>query len=182
MSKTNTKILVGICGGIAAYKACEVVRLLCKQGHSVQVMMSVAAQKFVTPLTLQALTGKAVATDLFSTSEEHEIGHIKLADAADLVLIVPATADVMAKAAHGICDDLVTTVLLATQAPIVFAASMNVNMYHHPATQNNIDVLAKRGCHIIDPEEGELACGWQGKGRLAEPVEIVQEVEKILKK
>lgn len=179
--KSQKCITLGICGGIAAYKSCEIVRLLIKDGITVQVMMTAAAQKFVTAMTFQALTGKAVAADIFDLTQESQIGHIKLADAADLILIAPATADIIAKAAHGICDDIVSTVLLATKAPIVFAPSMNVNMYENPITQDNIRALKKRGCRFIDPGVGELACGWEGQGRLAEPGEIVAVVRKILK-
>jgi len=175
------KIVLGVTGGIACYKACEILRLLTKSGHDVNVMMSTGAQKFVTPLTFQTLSGHSVATDLFNLTQESEIGHITLADSADLILIAPATANILAKAAHGICDDLISTVLLATKAPIVFAPSMNVNMYENPITQENISTLKKQGRHIVDPDKGELACGWEGKGRLAEPESIVAEVARILK-
>lgn len=178
--KSGKSILLAIGGGIAAYKSCEVARLLIKDGFSVQVMMTKAAQKFVTSLTFQALTGKAVATDLFDQAQESGIDHICLADAADLVLVAPATADLLAKAAHGIADDLVTTVLLATKAPILFAPSMNVNMYENAITQDNIARLKKFKFHFIDPGVGNLACGWEGVGRLAEPSEIVQRVKKLL--
>lgn len=176
---SQKKILLGVTGGIAAYKACEVVRQLIKKNFSVNVMMTSAAQKFVTAMTFQALTGKPVATDFFDRVQESAMNHICLGDEAHVVLIAPATADILAKAAHGFCDDLVTTVLLATKAPIIFAPSMNVNMYENPVTQNNIAALKKRGCHFIDPGVGELACGWEGAGRLAEPEEIVRVVEKI---
>lgn len=174
------QILLGVAGGIAAYKSCEVARLLIRAGHSVQVMMTKAAREFVTAMTFKTLTGKPVATDLFSLTEESQIGHITLADWADLVLIAPATADVMARAAHGLADDLVTTVLLATRAPIVFAAAMNVNMYQNPLTQKNIRILKEAGHQIIPPEPGELACGWEGQGRLAAPEHIVKKVLSLL--
>lgn len=176
------RILLAVGGGIAAYKSCEVARLLIKAGFAVRVMMTAAAQKFVAPLTFQALTSKLVATDLFDPIQEEGIGHIRLADETDLVLVAPATADLLAKAAHGIADDLVTTVLLATKAPIVFAPSMNVNMYENAITQDNIARLKKFGRHFIDPGVGDLACGWEGPGRLAEPAEIVSHVKKRLKK
>lgn len=179
-SKKNQTVVLGVCGGIAAYKACEIARLLIKSGLHVQVMMSAAAQQFVTPLTFQALTGNPVATDLFSMSEESTIGHIQLADQASAILIAPATADILAKAAHGLCDDIVSTVLLATKAPIIFAPSMNVNMYENAATQENIKKLKQRGHHIIEPGSGFLACGWEGKGRLAEPAEVVNHTVTLL--
>lgn len=181
-SLKSKHILLAVGGGIAAYKSCEIARLFKKDGFSVQVMMTANAQKFVAPLTFQALTGKPVATDLFDATQEGQIGHIRIADEADLVLVAPATADLLAKAAHGIADDLVTTVLLATKAPIVFAPSMNVNMYENAITQDNIARLKKFGRHFIAPGIGELACGWEGPGRLAEPAEIVLEVKKRLKK
>ena len=179
---TNPKnIVVGVCGGIAAYKSCELVRLLVKEGFSVQVVMTKAATEFVGPLTFQALTGKPVFTDLFSLTQESEIGHIQLADRADLFVIAPATADILAKAAHGFAEDILTTTLLATKAPVVFCPSMNVNMYENPVTQRNLNTLRELGKHFVDPEVGELACGWQGNGRLAEPLSILQRIKTILK-
>jgi len=180
MTNKTKKITLGICAGIAAYKSCEIARLLVKKDIQVQVMMTKGAQKFITPLTLQALTGNPVATDIFSLTEESEIGHINIADSSDLILIAPATADVIAKAAHGMGDDIVTTVLIATKAPIVFAPSMNVNMYENPITQDNMKKLKKYGYHFIDPDEGDLACGWQGKGRLADPQRIIDEILSII--
>jgi len=179
--KTGKTIILGVCGGIAAYKACEVARLLIKSGHSVHVMMTKAATEFVTPLTFQALTGNPVATDLFSLTQESQIGHIQLADKADVVLIAPATADMLAKAAYGFCDDIVSTVLLATKAPIIFAPSMNVNMFENPITQENMTKLRKLGNTMIEPDSGFLACGWEGKGRLAEPEVIIKAVHVLLK-
>lgn len=177
---TTPAILLCVTGGIAAYKSCEIARLLIKQGCAVSVAMTKAACRFVTPLTFQSLTGSKVATDLFDEAQEEQIGHIRLADTCDLVLVAPATANVIAKAAHGIADDLVTTVLLATKAPVLFAPSMNVNMYEHVATQANLGLLKSRGNQIIDPGVGELACGWEGAGRLAEPKDIVASVMKRL--
>lgn len=174
------KITLGICGGIAAYKTCEIVRQLVKEDFSVHVMMTENSQKFITALTLQTLSGNPVATDLFDLTEESQIGHIRLADEPDMILIAPASANVIAKAAHGICDDLLTTVLLATKAKVVMAPSMNVNMYKNPATQENIAKLKNRGFYFIDPEEGELACGWIGEGRLAEPQKIVGMIKKLI--
>lgn len=177
----SKKIVLGVCGGIAAYKSCELVRLFKKAGHEVQVMMTESAQKFVTAMTFQTLSGKPVATDLFSLTEESEIGHIQLADAADAIVIAPATANVLARAAHGLAEDVVSTVLLATKAPVVFCPSMNVNMWNHPATQSNVKTLKERGYHFVDPESGDLACGWVGEGRLADSTAIFEFVNGVLK-
>src|SRR3984893_209127 len=173
-------IVVGVCGGIAAYKAAELVRLLTGQQARVRVMMSRNAAEFITPLTLQTLSANPVATDTFSLTQESEIGHIRLADTADAIVIAPATANVIAKAAAGIADDIVTTVLLATQAPVAFAPAMNVHMDAHPTVAENLAKLKSRGITIIDPAEGELACGYEGKGRLPDPTFIVEELERIL--
>lgn len=173
-------IVFGITGGIAAYKSCEVTRLLVKAGAEVHTVLTKAGEQFVTPLTLQTLSRNPVHTEMFNLMHEMEAGHISLADRADVVLVAPATADVIAKAAHGICDDLLTTVLLATRAPIVFAPSMNVNMWENPATQENIKKLTGRGWHLIEPDTGELACGYEGKGRLPDPAAIVKFIEEIV--
>ena len=178
----NKSILLGISGGIAAYKAAELVRLLVKAGASVRVVMTKNAQEFITPLTLQSLSGNPVSTDTFDLTQESEIGHIRLADTADLILIAPATANILAKLAHGLADDLLSTLLLVTRAPVVIAPAMNVHMYAHPATQENLKTLQRFGHHIIEPAEGELACGYEGKGRLAEPEQIVECVEARLTK
>src|SRR6266478_8743316 len=159
-------IVLGVSGGIAAYKAAELVRLLVTSGANVRVMMTRNATEFIAPLTLQTLSANPVATDTFSLTQESEIGHIRLADSADAIVIAPASANIIAKAANGIADDLVTTVLLAARCPVAFAPAMNVNMYSHPAVIENISRLKLRGALIIDPEEGALACGWEGKGRL----------------
>lgn len=178
MMKGKTVVL-GITGGIAAYKACEVVRLMVKAGAEVHTILTEAGARFVTPLTLQTLSHNVVHTEMFDLMSEMEVGHVSLADRADVVLVAPATADVMAKAAHGICDDLLTTVLLATKAPIVAAPSMNVNMWDNPITQRNVATLKERGWKIIEPDEGELACGYMGKGRLPDPQEIIKFIKKI---
>jgi phosphopantothenoylcysteine decarboxylase / phosphopantothenate---cysteine ligase len=181
MSRLAEKtIVVGVTGGIAAYKAAELVRILVQRGATVRVMMTRGAQQFITPLTMQTLAQSAVATDTFSLTEESEIGHIRLADSADAIVIAPATANLIAKAAAGIADDLVTTVLLATRAPVLFAPAMNVHMYAHPTVTENIARLRARGATVIEPEEGELACGYEGKGRLAEPATIVEELERAV--
>ncbi|HEV7988001.1 MAG TPA: bifunctional phosphopantothenoylcysteine decarboxylase/phosphopantothenate--cysteine ligase CoaBC, partial [Candidatus Binataceae bacterium] len=173
-------IVVGVCGGIAAYKAAELVRLLTAQQARVRVMMSRNAAEFITPLTLQTLSANPVATDTFSLTEESEIGHIRLADTADAIVIAPASADVIAKAAVGIADDIVTTVLLAAQCPVAFAPAMNVHMYAHPTVVENLARLKARGVTVIDPAAGDLACGYQGKGRLPDPAAIVEEVARML--
>jgi phosphopantothenoylcysteine decarboxylase / phosphopantothenate---cysteine ligase len=175
-------IVVGVTGGIAAYKAAELVRLLVKDGAFIRVIMTKNAQEFITPLTLQTLSGNPVATETFNLTQESEIGHIRLADTADLIMIAPASADVIGKLAHGIADDLLTTVLLATMAPVLVAPAMNVHMYAHPAVQENLRILSQRGYRFVEPSEGFLACGYEGKGRLADPEDIVEEVRATLTK
>lgn len=174
------KIVLGVTGGIAAYKAAELARLLVTGGASVRVMMTRNAREFITPLTMQTLTQHPVATETFSLVEESQIGHIRLADEADAIIIAPATANIIAKAAAGIADDIVTTALLATRAPVAFAPAMNVNMYAHPTVVENLERLRARGVTIIEPGEGALACGWEGKGRLADPAVIVEYLERML--
>src|SRR5438132_5811698 len=169
-------VVVGLSGGIACYKACEVVRLLVGAGARVPVVMTAGAREFVTPLTLQTLSGHPVATETFSLTQESEIGHIRLADAAEAIVIAPATANVLGKLAGGIADDLLTTVLLATRAPLILAPAMNVHMWEHPAVQENLARLVDRGARIVGPGTGALACGYEGPGRLAEPELIVEEV------
>jgi phosphopantothenoylcysteine decarboxylase/phosphopantothenate--cysteine ligase len=173
-------VVVGLSGGIACYKACEVVRLLTGAGAGVRVVMTAGAQQFVTPLTLQTLSGHPVATDTFSLTQESEIGHIRLADAADAIVIAPATANLIGKLANGIADDLLTTVLLATRAPLVLAPAMNVHMWEHAAVQENLARLVARGTHVVGPGSGALACGYEGPGRLAEPQDVVEEVLRVL--
>ncbi len=179
---TGKTIILGVTGGIAAYKAAEIVRLLVKDGATVRVIMTKNAQEFITPLTLQTLSGNPVSTETFSLTQESEIGHIRLADSADLVLIAPATANVIAKLAHGLADDLLTTVLLATTAPVLVAPAMNVHMYAHSLVQENMRKLASLGYSFIEPAEGFLACGYEGKGRLADPEDIVEEARATLTK
>jgi phosphopantothenoylcysteine decarboxylase/phosphopantothenate--cysteine ligase len=175
-------IVLGIGGGIAAYKCCELARMLVRAGADVHCVLTKAGAQFVTPLTLQALTANPVHTDMWNLIQEKEIGHISLADRADLVLVAPATADLIAKVACGICDELLTTVICATEAPVVFAPSMNSKMWKNPITQENCARLRRHGYAIIEPATGDLACGYEGKGRLPEPVEIFKEVESILSK
>ena len=167
-----SRILLAVSGGIAAYKVPELVRALRRSGHAVRCILTREAHQFVTPLVLQTLTGAPVRSQLFDPSEEGEIDHIALADWAQLLLVAPATANLLAKLAHGLADDLVTAVALATRAPIAVAPAMNVNMWRHPATQGNLAVLRERGVRVIGPESGELACGWEGEGRMSEPAAI----------
>ncbi len=175
-------IVLGVTGGIACYKAVELVRLLVREGFAVQVVMTRAAMEFVTPLTFQTLSGRPVATEVFNLTQESEIGHINLADQANLFVIAPATANIIGKIAAGIADDLLTTVLMATQAPVLFAPSMNVHMYENPILQENIRKLKGLGYHFMEPVEGYLACGYEGKGRLPEPEDIVEEIRGLLEK
>ena len=174
------KIVLGVTGGIAAYKAAELVRELVRAGAEVFVVMTRNAQAFITPLTFQALSGHSVTTELFSLTEESEIGHIALADRAELLAIAPATANIIGKIAAGIADDILTTIVMATKAPVLLAPAMNVHMWENPICQENIQKLRSRGFHFIDPEAGELACGYEGKGRLAEIPAIVEEIRSIL--
>jgi phosphopantothenoylcysteine decarboxylase/phosphopantothenate--cysteine ligase len=174
------RILIAVCGGIAAYKVPELVRLLRRAQHEVRAIATPAALEFVTPLVLQSLTGRPVRSRLFDPSEEGEIDHIALADWAELLLIAPATAHALARLAHGLADDLVTTVALATRAPLLLAPAMNVNMWQHAATRENVRVLRERGAAFVGPDSGELACGWEGPGRMAEPAAIVAAAERLL--
>src|SRR6266478_8637573 len=182
----SMKIALGITGGIAAYKAAEIVRLLQDRGIRVQVIMTGAAQEFVRPLTLSALSGEKVITGMFSASEEHEaniesaIEHIAVAQSIDALVVAPATADVLAHFAQGIASDFLTTLYLATTAPVVVAPAMNVNMWNHPATQANLESLRRRGVRIVEPDSGYLACGMIGPGRLAENEAIVTAVLEVL--
>lgn len=168
-------IVVGVGGGIAAYKTCELVRLLAQAKHDVHVVLTEAAQEFVTPLTFQTLSKNPVHTGMFK-----DLSHITLADRADAIVVAPATADLIAKAAQGLANDLLTTILLATKAPVLFCPSMNVNMWNHRATQANVARLKELGYRVLEPAEGELACGWEGKGRLVEPEHILAAVQNLL--
>src|SRR3954452_23065688 len=169
------KILLGIGGGIAAYKAAELARLLMQQGHQVQAVMTAAAEEFVRPLTFAALTGRKVLTDLFAI--ESAIEHIAVAQEHELLVIAPATADLIAKLAHGLAGDFLTTLYLAFTGPVVIAPAMNVNMWQHPATQANLETLRRRGHRIVEPGSGYLACGMTGPGRLADPQIIVDALD-----
>ena len=180
------RITLGVSGGIAAYKSAELVRRLQDEGHSIQVVMTRAAREFITPLTFAALSGQRVITDLFSNqpggegSLDSAIDHIAVAQRTDLLLVAPATADVLAKFSRGIADDFLTTLYLASTAPVVVAPAMNVNMWQHAATQENVAELRTRGVRIVEPSEGYLACGMTGPGRLAEQEEILKAVREVL--
>ena len=174
-------VVVGVTGGIACYKAVELVRLMVKGGFRVQVIMSRGAMEFVTPLTFQTLSGNPVATETFNLTQESQIGHINLADSADLFVIAPATANVIGKIANGIADDLLTTILLATQAPVLVAPAMNIHMYENPFLQENLRKLRRVGYHVMEPAEGFLACGYEGKGRLPDTENILEEIHRLLR-
>jgi phosphopantothenoylcysteine decarboxylase/phosphopantothenate--cysteine ligase len=181
-SINNMKVALGVTGGIAAYKAAEVLRLLQDRGIRVQVIMTRAAQEFVRPLTFAALSGEKVITDMFGSGEERQpnidsaIEHIAVAQSIDALVVVPATADILAHFAQGIATDFLTTLYLATTAPVVVAPAMNVNMWNHPATQANLEILRRRDVKIVEPDSGYLACGMVGQGRLAENEAIVAAV------
>ncbi|RUS46513.1 bifunctional phosphopantothenoylcysteine decarboxylase/phosphopantothenate--cysteine ligase CoaBC [Cohnella sp. AR92] len=167
-------IVLGITGGIAAYKAATLCSRLVSHGAQVRVIMTEGATKFISPLTLQTLSRHPVATDTFDEHDASVVQHIDLADAADLVVVAPATANIIAKMAHGLADDMLSTTLLATTAPVLIAPAMNVHMLQHPAVQGNLEVLGSRGISFVESGTGQLACGYVGKGRLAEPDEIVE--------
>lgn len=175
----NRNVLLGVSGGIAAYKSAELVRQLQERGASVRVIMTHGAQEFITPLTLQALSGNPVHTDLLDTEAEQGMGHIELARWADLLLIAPATADLIARLSGGRADDLLTTVALATAAPLMLAPAMNQQMWRDPATAANIETMNARGAHLVGPAAGEQACGDIGPGRMEEPPLIADAAEKL---
>ncbi|SFU56984.1 bifunctional phosphopantothenoylcysteine decarboxylase/phosphopantothenate--cysteine ligase CoaBC [Alicyclobacillus macrosporangiidus] len=175
-------VLLGVSGGIAAYKSAALCSLLVKRGYDVQVLMTENATRFVQPLTFQALSHRPVVVDTFAEPNPSEIAHIALADEADVFVIAPATANLIAKLAHGLADDMVTTTALACTAPMVIAPAMNVHMWDHPAVQQNLQVLKERGAVVVEPGSGQLACGYTGKGRLAEPEEILEVVERTLRR
>ena len=172
-------VLLGVTGGIAAYKAPELVRALVTRGATVQVVMTTAARSFVSPLALATVSGRPVRMDLLDAAEEGRVGHIELADQADIVLVAPGTANMLAKAAAGLADDLVSVCLLATRAPILWAPAMNTNMWRHPATSANLATLVARGHQFVGPDRGELACGWVGEGRMIDPGLIADRVFEI---
>jgi phosphopantothenoylcysteine decarboxylase/phosphopantothenate--cysteine ligase len=173
-------ILLGVTGGIAAYKSADLARRLMERGAQVQVVMTTAAQEFVTPITFQALTGRPTRTSLWDAAAEAAMGHIELARWADLVLVAPASADFLARLAHGLADDLLSTLCLATAAPIAVAPAMNQLMWRNAATQANIELLSSRGVHVLGPASGEQACGEYGPGRMLESGELAESIELLL--
>src|SRR3989440_8213735 len=174
-------VALGVTGGIGAYKAVEVARGLQKRGHEVVAVMTHAATRFVGPVTFEAITRRRVITDQFEAGANSDIEHIALASTIDLLLVAPATANIIGKFANGIADDFLTTLYTATRAPLLLAPSMNTQMFEHEAVRRNLDTLAARGARFVEPGEGYLACGWIGKGRLAEPAEIVEAAQSILR-
>ncbi len=173
----NKHILLVITGGIAAFKALDLIRRLRERGAQVTPVLTRAAEEFVTPLSVSALAGSKVYRDLFDLTAEAEMGHIELSRAADLIVVAPATANMMAKMAAGLCDDLASTLLLATDKRVLIAPSMNVRMWDHAATQRNLEVLKRDGVAVVGPSDGDMACGEYGPGRMAEPLEIVAAIE-----
>src|SRR5499427_8325414 len=174
-------IALGVCGGIGAYKAVEVARGLQKRGHDVAAIMTATATRFVGPVTFEAITRRRVVTDQFAPGANADIEHIALASTIDLLLVAPATANIIGKFANGIADDFLSTLYTATRAPVLVAPAMNTQMFAHDAVRKNLDTLAARGVRFVEPGEGYLACGWIGKGRLAEPDEIVAAADAILR-
>ena len=175
------KVLLVITGGIAAYKSLELIRLLQISKASVVPVMTKSAQQFLKPLSVAAIAGSKVYTELFDLTAESEMGHIELSRSADIILVAPASADFLSKMAQGICDDLATTILLATDTPVLVAPSMNVRMWHHPATQRNMHAINSDGIFTIGPNEGDMACGEFGHGRMAEPAEITTFLDNYFK-
>ncbi|MBS3810331.1 MAG: bifunctional phosphopantothenoylcysteine decarboxylase/phosphopantothenate--cysteine ligase CoaBC [Halanaerobiales bacterium] len=178
MDKKN--ILLGVTGGIAAYKMVNVASGLTKKGHDVHVIMTDSAQEFISPICFKTITGFVVESDLFEQTKDQEVKHITLADNADLMLIGPATANIIGKVANGIADDLLSTIVTAVRSPVIIAPSMNVNMFNNPILQDNINYLKQKGYDMINPAEGRLACGYVGKGRLPEPEMLIEYVLKKL--
>ncbi len=177
MSLSNKNILLVISGGIAAYKALELIRLLKKANATIRCILTKSGEEFVTPLAVSALSENQVYTDIFSLKDETEMGHIRLSREADLIVVAPATANILAKMAHGLADDLASTTLLASNAPIIVAPAMNHMMWDNPATKENIKTLKGRGINFVEPEIGMMACGEEGQGRLAEPEAILNTIQ-----
>jgi phosphopantothenoylcysteine decarboxylase/phosphopantothenate--cysteine ligase len=175
-----SNVVLGITGSIAAYKAAELVRLMKKREWDVSVIMTEAATKFIGPLTLRTLSNRPVAIEMFPEPEPEQVPHIALSDWADCIVVAPCTANVIAKAAQGLSDDLLSCTLLACTAPIVIAPAMNVKMWDHPATQANVAILKERGVNVLEVGEGDLACGYRGRGRLVDLDTIVATVEEVL--
>ncbi len=179
MNIQGKNVVLGIAGGIAAYKICELIRLLVKDGVNVDAILTRAGKEFITPLTVQTLTSNPVYMDMFSIDFEPKIGHISLAQRADLIVVAPATADIIAKVANGICDDLLTTTICATKAPVLFVPSMNVNMWENPILQENINKI-KKFYQVMEPQTGLLACGDYGKGKLPDIEDIFEEIKMVI--
>ena len=177
----NKNIVIGISGGIAAYKACEIVNYLRSQGANVDVIMTKNACEFITPLTLETLSGNKVVSDMFERPDYIDVKHISLAKKADLFLIVPATANIIGKVANGIADDMLSTTIMATKAPVIFAPAMNNGMYENPIVQNNLEKLRLYGYQIIEPTIGHLACGYEAKGKLPNRDEIIDYLKVLVK-
>nr|WP_291890831.1 flavoprotein [Maricaulis sp.] len=177
---TDKRVLLIIGGGIAAYKSLELIRELSRRSIASRCILTKSGAEFVTPLSVSALSGDKVYGDLFDLTDEAEMGHIELSRSADLVVVSPATADLMAKAANGLANDLASTTLLATDKPVLMAPAMNVRMWEHPATQRNLATLRGDGVHFVGPDEGDMACGEFGPGRLAEPPVIADAIEALL--
>ena len=177
----NINIVIGITGGIAAYKACDIVSYLKKDGFNIDVIMTKNACEFISPLTLETLSGNKVITDMFERPDHREVEHISLAKKANLFLIVPATANILGKVANGIADDMLSTTIMATKAPVIFAPAMNDGMYSNPIVQDNIKKLENYGYKFIEPATGHLACGYDGKGKLAKKEDIIDYVRELIK-
>lgn len=177
----DLNIVIGITGGISCYKACGIVNYLKKEGANVDVIMTKNACEFITPLTIETLSGNKVITDMFDRPDYIDVKHISLAQKADMFLIVPATANIIGKVANGIADDMLSTTIMATKSIVVFAPAMNNNMYENPIVQNNINKLKSYGYRIIEPQIGHLACGCEGNGKLRDTKEIIEYVKKLTK-
>lgn len=175
-------IVIGVTGGIACYKVCEIISHLTREGANIDVIMTKNATAFITPLTLETLSKNKVVVDMFEKKEHVEVEHISLARKADLILVVPATANIIGKVANGIADDMLSTTIMATPAPVVFAPAMNNGMYSNPIVQDNIKKLKEYGYAFIHPVEGNLACGYQAIGKLANKETIIEETKKVLEK
>jgi phosphopantothenoylcysteine decarboxylase/phosphopantothenate--cysteine ligase len=177
----NKTILLGVSGGIAAYKACDLASKLTGAGAAVRTVMTENACRLISPKSFEAVTGQPVYTSLWNEPGEHSMGHISLADWAQAVIVAPATANIIAKAAHGICDDLLSTTLcVCWETPMLFAPAMNTRMWHNPVVRKNIEAIIERGANIVGPGEGRLACGTSGPGRMIEPEMLVASVQKLL--
>jgi phosphopantothenoylcysteine decarboxylase/phosphopantothenate--cysteine ligase len=177
VSLKGREIIVGVAGGIAVYKVCDVVSKLVQRGAGVTVLMTAAAQKFVAPLTFEALSGRKVRTSSWDLTDPGDAQHIKLTERADLMLVAPATSDILARVAHGLCDDLVSLTVAAAACPVVFAPSMNDRMWENPIAKRNVEILREAGYGFIGPDAGWLACRNVGSGRLSEPMKIVEAIE-----